>query len=202
MSAAVYVYRSDLLEPHAVPWSWSQHDTAGHLQMRPRYARLRDGRWMQLHQVEGEIVSGHIMAWEQFALMMANNRRNVGLLAAKRNAAGVFLMIGAGLLLYGVQSLQDRPGVVGLVCSLVGFGLGLGGLKEAVTAAFAMTNYVVIDPGHNLYVRPSQQMPPQQMYGGTTALSPEQAAAALAPPQRAPSFPWKASTHAKRLGNK
>src|SRR5271157_5533226 len=151
MSATI-IRRHELLNPAAFEWEWRSWEVPPHLQ-KPRYARLADGRRMQIQQVEGDLISGQIIPWESFSLMMANERvkyrrahiqyKSVAFIAC----ACVFGLI-AGFRMF--QANQFLGSVIIIICGFVLF----PSVKEAITRGMELRLFAIHDPGPNLAARP------------------------------------------------
>lgn len=200
-----YVYRTDLLEPHTVPWTWSQWEMVNPMLNKPRFARLVDGRWMQVVQAEGEVISGHVMSWEEFSLLMNNQRRNRADTATMRNTCIVVACICAAVAFHGQSNYSGGNGLVGLIEMVIG-GVGcFGSMREALKHALQLRRFVVMNPGPNVLMRPAQQIVDQAPYGGPATLDAHDAQGALQNPKQGNTsygFPWQSGNGPRRLGRR
>lgn len=188
------IRRHELLNPATLEWEWRAWEVPPYLQ-KPRYVRLADGRWMQVQQVEGDLVMGQIIPWEAFSLMMANQRARYRREHIQYKAVAFIVCVCIFGLIAGFRIFQAQQFLGAVIIIIAGFVL-LGSLQEAITRGMALRLFAIHDPGPNIAVRPIDLVRDQTLHG-TGGFVPAGDAVRNIGPQ-----PWsRGGQSGRRLGN-
>lgn len=141
----ITVHRQEFERPGALPWRWALNLQPSYNQ-RPCWARLKTGHWMQVVQIEGDAVLGHVADWEAFSGHMAGEKGRALRVRIERNAYFILMLVCAAGLYIGTTKFVRQP-VIGIPLLVVcGMG-GLSAFKEWLVKATTLRRIAVCDPG-------------------------------------------------------